>query len=151
MITVLRFFPNPRIAEDDHSSPLVSRTLGKVCFIPRAYRGPSGEGFWLSDLACELSPDQPQGAFLAEPFQQIQYEDVVHLNPNNCTIFRPFLSIIVVQPVIIHTPEGKPIPWVLSQQYKTQLMTDGIFGVVVNLGGNYWQRVVKTRAAAAGG
>jgi len=139
MHCVLRFFDNP-----DQSNPnaLISRTLGKICFIDNNYRGPqpsSGE-FWLSNLVKETRASKVAGCFLAEPFQQVEYENLVPLSPLSCTILQPFPGTLVIEPVRLETPEGYLIPWIVTRNHKSKLMSESIIAVVVNLGGNWWHR-----------
>jgi len=80
------------------------------------------------------------GCFLCEPFQKVDYEGLVPIAPLSCTVNRVFQTILTVEPVYRETPEGQPIPWILTLNHKTRLMTPEIVAVIVNLGGAYWQR-----------
>ena len=140
MYCVLRFFDNP-----DQSNPnaLISRTLGKICFIANDYRGPRpahGE-FWLSNLVKETKASRVAGCFLAEPFQKVAYEILVPLSPLSCTILQPFPGTLVIDPVRLETPEGHLIPWIVTRNHKAKLMGGTIIAAVVNLGGGWWTRV----------
>ena len=138
MHVVLRFFDNP-----DRSNPnaLISRTLGKICFIHNAYKGPKprhGE-FWISDIAIETRSGQVGGCFLCEPFQPVAYEELVPLSPLSCTVNPPRSGVITVDPVRLETPDGRKIPWILTLNHKNRLITKDIVAAIVNLGGSWWE------------
>jgi len=139
MFCVLRFWANP---DSNNQNKLLSRTLGKISFIDNNYQGPrpqDGE-FWLSDIVSEIKPSQVGGCFLCEPFQKVDYNDLVPISPLSCTVNRVFKSILTIDPVCRETPDRRPIPWILTLNHKTKLMTSEIVAVIVNLGGTYWQR-----------
>ncbi len=140
MYCVLRFFSNPDLS---NQNALISRTLGKICFIDNNYRGPrlAPGDFWLSNVIKETRSGQVGGCFLAEPFQQVPYEHLVTISPLSCTIQQPFPGTLVVDPVRLETPEGHAIPWIVTKNHKAKLMTRELVGVVVNLGGPWWQRM----------
>ena len=140
MYCVLRFFENP---DRSNQNDLISRTLGKICFIDNNYRGPrpvAGD-FWLSNLIRETKPSQVGGCFLAEPFQQVTRENLVPISPLSCTINQPYSGTLVIDPVRLETPEGLTIPWIVTKNHKAKLMTNEIIAVVVNLGGRWWRRM----------
>jgi hypothetical protein len=121
---------------------LISRTLGKVALIDHAYQGPKpceGE-FWLSDVVSETKASQVGGCFLVEPFQKVEYEDLVPISPLNCTINQIFDSILIIDPVRLETPERTLIPWILTLNHKAKLMRQDIVAIIMNLGGSWWTR-----------
>jgi len=136
---VLRFFENP---DETNQNRLISRTLGKICFIDNNYRGPHPDpgDFWLSNVVKETRAGQVGGCFLAEPFQRVPYEHLVPISPLSCTIQAPFRGTLVVDPIRLETPEGHAIPWIVTKNHKARLMNKEIVAVVVNLGGQWWDR-----------
>jgi len=139
MYCVLRFFQNP---DQSNQNALISRTLGKICFIDNAYRGPQPEpgDFWLSNVVKETRSSRVAGCFLAEPFQKVAYENLVPISPLSCTVLQPFPGTLVIDPVRLETPEGALIPWIVTKNHKARLMANNIIAVLVNLGGNWWDR-----------
>ena len=139
MFCVLRFFRNP---DQSNQNELISRTLGKIAFIVKGYKGPKPQDgeFWLSDIVIETRAGQVGGCFLCEPFQQVDYEELVPISPLNCTVNKVFENTLTIDPVRLETPERKLIPWILTLNHKTKLMTPEVIAVIVNLGGNWWDR-----------
>ncbi|NIT77380.1 MAG: hypothetical protein GWN58_23500 [Anaerolineae bacterium] len=139
MYCVLRFFANP---DQSNQNALISRTLGKICFIDNAYRGPHPEpgDFWLSNVVKETRASRVAGCFLAEPFQKVAYESLIPISPLSCTVLQPFPGTLVIDPVRLETPEGALIPWIVTKNHKAKLMADNVIAVLVNLGGDWWER-----------
>lgn len=139
MFCILRFFQNP---DRENQNDLISRTLGKICFIDHRYRGPRPEPgeFWISDIVRETRHGRVEGCFLCEPWERVEYQSLVPLSPLSCTVNRPFHSVLTIDPVRNESPEGRIIPWIITRNHRQKLMTPDIVAVVVNLGGKWWQR-----------
>ena len=147
MYTVVRFFKNPsydpRAPRGPNSNPLISRTLGKICFVDAAYSGarPQDGEFWIADVTKETDSGQPRGCFLCEPFERVEYENLVPLTSAMCTVNLVYGYVLTVDPIETHTPELKTIPWILPLRQKSMLLTNReIVAIIVNLGGEFWSR-----------
>jgi hypothetical protein len=91
----------------------------------------------------ETDAGQPRGCFLADPFQRVEYEDLIPLTVATCTISLAHGCVIVIDPTEIRDTDGKIIPWILPLRQKTALLKDkdGITAIVINLGGDgLWAR-----------
>jgi len=95
----------------------------------------------LSNVVRETKASHVAGCFLAEPFQQVAYSSLVPISPLSCTVLQPFPGTLVIDPVRLETPEGHLIPWIVTKNHKSKLMTDSVIAVVCNLGGNWWARL----------
>lgn len=94
MEAILKFFENDKPAPG--KNPIVSKTLGKVAIIARAYGDrvarsngslamPQSQEFWRVRILKELERGSRKGCFLVEPIVKVEYEDILHLVPGMYT------------------------------------------------------------------
>lgn len=71
----------------------------------------------------------------------VSHESLMRLSEANSTVNYQG-KVAVIDPAIPHTPEGKPIPWILPRfGLRESLRKEGATAVVVNLGGDVWKSV----------
>jgi len=70
-IVIVKFFCN---TNQENSSKLITRTLGKVGFISKSYRGqlPRDEEFWRCRIVDETRAGERNGCFLLEPLSVVR-------------------------------------------------------------------------------
>jgi hypothetical protein len=89
-------------------------------------------------VVSETKASKVGGCFLVEPFQKVEYADLVPISPLSCTVNRVFNSVLTIDPVCTETPERTLIPWILTLNHKSKLMRPDIVAIIVNLGGSSW-------------
>lgn len=90
MEVIVKFFPNETTKEGE--APLISRTLGKVAIVARAYmerarvnpkhhQMPGPQEFWRVLIIKELQKGQRAGCFLVQPMERVDEDSLLHLAP----------------------------------------------------------------------
>lgn len=79
-IIIVKFFSN---LNSTNSSKLITKTLGKVGFIAKRYRGelPLDEEFWKCRIYDEIQPGQKKGCWLLEPVEKVAETEIQRLVP----------------------------------------------------------------------
>lgn len=107
MEVILKFFAN----EQDTSS-IISRTLGKIAIIERSYveralkgkaKMPVSGEFWRCKIVKELKNGASAGSFLVRPVEVVQSDDLLHLLPSMySSVVNSGRMIITPNPEYIH-------------------------------------------------
>jgi len=95
MEVIVKFFENSSVSEGD--APIISRTLGKVAIVSRAYMErnrtdskhnpmPADQEFWRVHIVKELKPGKREGCFLVQPMEKVDVESLLHLAPGMYSI-----------------------------------------------------------------
>jgi hypothetical protein len=120
---ITKFFAN---LNSENSSKLITRTLGKVGFIVKGYKGalPKNEEFWKVKIVNEVLPGERKGCFLIEPVEKVTEGSISRLTQG-------LYSEEVNNGILFVTPKENGINWILPLAHKKSI--NDVYAILVEL------------------